>query len=146
MADSNCTLTYPRDQRGYQSGPDLVTALGVFGRGVALAMLAGQDSFTLGRAEHCDLRVDNKYAAHVNARIERIVNSRASLRITNVSSGKNDIVYNSEIAESGFEMGQGNGSRLATRDTTRSTRRCASRDPRSWRLLGYGNTMQSMTS
>jgi len=85
----------------------LVTAMGVFGRGLSLAMLVGQDSFTLGRAEHCDLRVNNKYAAHVTARLDRIVNSRASLRVTNVSSGKNDIVYNGEIAESGFEMGAG---------------------------------------
>jgi len=107
VAASKTTVTYPSDRRGYQSGADLVTALGVFGKGIARPMLAGQDSFTLGRGDGCDLQVDDKYLASVNARIDRIVNSRASLHVTNVSSGKNDIVYNGEIAESGFEMGAG---------------------------------------
>jgi hypothetical protein len=39
-----------------QCGPDMITALGVMGTGVTLAMLVGQDIFTLGQAESCDLR------------------------------------------------------------------------------------------
>jgi hypothetical protein len=107
VTDSNHTKTYPRDRRRYQSGPDMVTAIGVFGKGVTLPMLAGQDSFTFGHADRCDLRIDEQYLAPVHARIDRIANSRASIRVTNVSSGKNEIVYNGEVAELEFEMGAG---------------------------------------
>jgi hypothetical protein len=87
---------------------DPITALGVIGTGITLPMLTAQTSFTLGRADTCDLRVDRKYLAPVHACIERIlVSSRASIRITNVSSGKNDIVYNSEVALSEFGMAAG---------------------------------------
>jgi hypothetical protein len=101
------TETYPLDRRGYQSFPDLITALGVVGTGVALPMLVAQPSFTLGRSHLCDLRVDEKYLASRHAQIERLSGSaRASLRITNVSSAKNAIVYNG-VAESEFSMGAG---------------------------------------
>ena len=101
------TETYPRDRRGYQTGPDLITALGVMGTGISLAMLVAQDAFTLGRAESCDLRVDIKYLAGVHVRFERIVNSLANLRVVDVSSGKNDIVFLGEGAEREFVMGAG---------------------------------------
>ena len=102
------TVTYPRDQRGYQCGSDPIAAIGVFGKGIALPMLLAQDSFVLGRAAICgDLRVDEQYLASMHARIDRVVGSRASIRVTNVSNGKNDIVYNGDIAEQGFEMGAG---------------------------------------
>jgi hypothetical protein len=107
VAVVNRTATYPRDQRGYQCGPDLATAIGIFGTGKELVMLAGQDSFTFGRADTCNLQVEDKHVASAHACITRIVNSRASLRVSNVSSGKNDIVYNGEIAEREFEMGAG---------------------------------------
>jgi hypothetical protein len=107
VTDSNHTKTYPRDRRRYQSGPDMVTAIGVFGKSVTLPMLAGQDSFTFGHADRCDLRTDEPYLAPVHARIDRIANSRARIRVTNVSSGKNDIVYNGEVAELEFEIGAG---------------------------------------
>jgi hypothetical protein len=107
VAASNRTVTYPRDQRGYQCGPDLATAIGIFGTGKELVMLAGQDSFMFGRADTCNLQVEDKHVASVHVCITRIVNSRASLRVSNVSSGKNDIVYNGEIAEREFEMGAG---------------------------------------
>lgn len=102
------TTTYPRERRRYQTGTDTITALGVMGTGIALPMLAAQTSFTLGRADICDLRVDRKYLAPQHARIERIlVSSQASIRVTNVSSGKNDIVHNGEVASSEFDMAAG---------------------------------------
>lgn len=101
------TESYPRDQRGYQTAPDPVTALGIFGKGTTLPMLAAQESFTFGCADACDLQVDEKYLASIHARLDRIVGSRGGIRVTNVSSGKNDIVHNGEIAESEFEMGAG---------------------------------------
>lgn len=107
VAPPDTTETYPRDQRGYQSLPDLITALGIMGTGIALPMLAGQESFTLGRADACHLRADEQYLAPVHARLERIVGGRGSLRVTNVSSGKNHIVYNGELAESQFMMRAG---------------------------------------
>jgi hypothetical protein len=108
VARSNRTETYPRDQRGYQAGPDLITALGVYGTGVELAMLASEPSFTLGREEMCELRYDHKHLAGMHARIDRILSSsRASLRVTDISSGKNDIVPNGEVAEREFVMGAG---------------------------------------
>lgn len=105
MADR--TESYPRDRRGYQTGPDLITALGVMGTGIALAMLVGQDIFTLGRAESCDLRIEMRYLAGVHARLERVLNSLANLRVVDVSSGKNDIVFLGEVAEREFVMGAG---------------------------------------
>lgn len=106
------TETYPRDRRGYQTGPDLITALGVMGTGVALALLVGQDIFTLGRSESCDLRivdprVDVRYLAGVHARLERIQNALANLRVVDISSGKNDIVFRGEASEREFVMGAG---------------------------------------
>ena len=101
------TLTYPVDLRGYQSGPDLITALGVVGTGITLPMLAAQTSFTLGRADRCDLQVSQKYLASMHARLDRVlVSSRANIRVSNVSSRKNDVVYN-EVAEREFLMGAG---------------------------------------
>lgn len=101
------TVTYPVDLRGYQSGPDLITALGVVGTGITLPMLAAQTSFTLGRADRCDLQVSQKYLASVHARLDRVlVSSRANIRVSNVSSRKNDVVYN-EVAEGEFLMGAG---------------------------------------
>jgi hypothetical protein len=98
---------YPLDRRGYQSFPDLITALGVVGTGIALPLLVAQSSFTLGRSGLCDLRVDAKYLASRHAQLDRLLlSSRAGLRITNVSSGKNDIVYNG-VAESEFSIGAG---------------------------------------
>jgi hypothetical protein len=41
------TETYPRDQRHYQPGADLITALGILGTDIVLPMLAAQDWFTL---------------------------------------------------------------------------------------------------
>jgi hypothetical protein len=101
------TETYPRDRRGYQSGPDLITALGIGGKGIAIPMLAAQDSFVFGRAATCDLRADEKYLAGMQARIDRVLNSSAGIRVVNVSNGKNDIVYNGEVAVSEFVMGAG---------------------------------------
>jgi hypothetical protein len=92
------------ERRGYQAGPDLITALGIVGTGVYLPMLAAQTSFTLGRAETCCLRVDQQYLAPMHARIERIVGSPGGIHVMNVSSGKNDIVFNGEIAKSRFMM------------------------------------------
>jgi len=101
------TDTYPRERRRYQSGVDPITALGVLGTDIVLPMLAAQFEFTLGRAATCDLRVDQKYLASIHARIERIlVSSHATIHITNVSSGKNDIVYN-EVASKDFAIGAG---------------------------------------
>jgi hypothetical protein len=114
VAPPTVTTTYPRDQRGYQSVPDLITALGIVGTGIALPMLAGQKSFTLGRADACHLRADAKYLAPVHARIERLARGHASLRITNASSGKNDIVYNGELAESQFTTRPGEWFQIGT--------------------------------
>lgn len=61
----------------------------------------------LGRAESCDLRVDRKYLATVHAHIERIAGSHSTIRVANVSSGKNDIVHNGEVAVLDFVMGAG---------------------------------------
>jgi len=70
-------------------------------------MLAAQWKFTLGRGALCELRVDTKHLAGIHARIERIpVSSYATIRVTNVSSGKNDIVYN-EVASKEFAIGPG---------------------------------------
>lgn len=107
VAARKTTETYPRELRRYQSGSDPIAALGVVGTGIALPMLAVQDSFTLGRAATCDLSVDQRYLASVHARIERIVSSSASVRVTNVSNGKNDIVHNGAIAALSFTMGAG---------------------------------------
>ena len=82
------TNTYPPERRRYQSGVDLITALGVLGTDIVLPMLSAQFEFTLGRAATCDLRVDRKYLASIHARIERIpISSHATLRVTDVSSG-----------------------------------------------------------
>jgi hypothetical protein len=103
----DCTNTYPPERRRYQSGVDLITALGVLGTDIVLPMLSAQFEFTLGRAATCDLRVDRKYLASIHARIERIpISSHATLRVTDVSSGKNDIVYN-EIAAKEFTLAAG---------------------------------------
>ncbi len=107
MALDRTTETYPWDHRRYQSGVDPITALGILGTDIVLPMLAAQFEFTLGRAPTCDLRVDRKYLASIHARIERIpVSSHATIRVTNVSSGKNDIVYN-EVASKEFAIGAG---------------------------------------
>jgi len=101
------TPTYPPERRRYQSGVDPITAIGVFGTDIVLPMLAAQFEFTLGRAATCDLRVDRKYLASIHARIERILaSSHATIRVTDVSSGKNDIVYN-EVASKDFAIGAG---------------------------------------
>jgi len=101
------TDSYPRERRRYQSGVDPITALGILGTDVILPMLAAQFEFTLGRGAKCNLRVDRKYLAAIHARIERIpVSSHATIRVTDVSSGKNDIVYN-EVASKEFAIGAG---------------------------------------
>jgi hypothetical protein len=101
------TDSYPRDRRRYQSVVDPITALGVLGTDIILPMLAAQSEFTLGRGAACDLRVDRKYLAAIHARIGRIpVSSHATIRVTDVSSGKNDIVYN-EVASKEFAIGAG---------------------------------------
>ena len=109
MLDSGRTPTYPRDRRGYQTGPDLITALGVFGKGKELPMLSTRDSFSFGRLQSCDLCVeDETHVSALHAQIDRLQESaRASLKVTDVSSGKNDIVFLSEIAEKEFTMGAG---------------------------------------
>jgi hypothetical protein len=105
---SKTTVTYPRDERGYQLWADLITAIRVYGAGIELALLAALSSFTFGRDELCDLRVDSKFVARMQARIDRIPTSlRQSLRVTDISSGKNDIVPNGEVAEREFVMGAG---------------------------------------
>ena len=112
MDPDRTTETYPRDRRRYQSGVDPITALGILGTDLVLPMLAAQLEFTLGRAATCDLRVDSKhlasrYLASFHARIERIpVSSQATIRVIDVSSGKNDIVYN-EVASKEFAIGAG---------------------------------------
>ena len=71
-------------------------------------MLATKDSFTFGRAESCDLHVaGEKHLASVHMQLERLLDSpRASLKATDVSSGKNDIVFG-EVAVKEFVMGAG---------------------------------------
>ena len=101
------TNTYPRERRHYQSGVDEITALGVLGTDIVLPMLSAQLEFTLGRAATCDLRVDRKYLASIHARVERIlVSSHGAVRVTDVSGGKNDIVYN-EVATKEFAIAAG---------------------------------------
>src|SRR5512140_444454 len=105
--DPGRTETYPRERRRYQSGVDPITALGILGTDIVLPMLAAQSRFTLGRGVTCELRVDQKHLAGIHARIERIpVSSYATIRVTNVSNGKNDIVYN-EVASKEFAIGAG---------------------------------------
>ncbi len=70
-------------------------------------MLATEPSFTFGRADTCELRVDHKHVARFQARIDRIASARASLRVVDISNSKNDIVPNGEVAESEFVMGAG---------------------------------------
>lgn len=103
--EPNSTETYPRDRRGYQPRSDLVTALGIFGTGIELRMLPAQDEFTLGSSAACDLCADMRYLALAHARIERI--AHCNLRVTNISSGKNDIVRLGEVAEPEFTMSAG---------------------------------------
>lgn len=65
VTPASTTTTYPPDLRGYQSAPDVITALGIMGTGITLSMLAGQESFTLGRADACHLRANAKYLAPI---------------------------------------------------------------------------------
>jgi len=74
------------------------------GTGIALPMLAAQICFRLGRAKTCNLRVIQKHLASMHARIERMTNPLGSIRVVNISSGKNDIVLHGEIAEADFLM------------------------------------------
>jgi hypothetical protein len=84
-------------------------AIGVWGKGRELAMLATQNSFTFGRAATCDLSLpDEKHLATVHIQFDRILNSaHASLRGADVSSGKNDVVVMGEVAEKEWVMGAG---------------------------------------
>jgi hypothetical protein len=87
------TETYPQSERIYHHGPDMITAIRVYGTDIELALVNGQDIFTLGRSpDICDLCVNCQYLAPVHVRLERVPNS-SEIRVTNVSSGKNHIVY-----------------------------------------------------
>jgi hypothetical protein len=114
VAPSNGTETFPSSERGYFGGTHQVTALGIHGTGIELAMLAGRAAFTLGRAESCDLRAERRYLAPTHARIERLSNSNY-LRITNISSGKNEIAFKN-AAQKEFHIGPGDTFQIA--DTT----------------------------
>lgn len=73
-------------------------------------MLATEVAFTFGRASTCDLQVpdDRKHIAAVHIQFDRLINSlRASLKGTDVSSRKNDVVIMGEVAEREWEMGAG---------------------------------------
>ena len=103
----------PRDQRGYQCGPDFITALAVYGTGAEMPMLATESLYSFGREEHCDLRpvgpMANKLVARVQARIDRVrtnSSSNKSLHVTDISAGRNDMVIDG-IASKEFDMGAG---------------------------------------
>jgi hypothetical protein len=72
-------------------------------------MLSTKDSFSFGRLQSCDLCVDDEtYVSSLHMQIDRLEESaRASLKVTDVSPGKNDIVFLGEIAEKEFTMGAG---------------------------------------
>src|SRR5689334_892055 len=102
------TETY-LNQRTYY-GTDPITAMRIHGTEIELPLLTGQAVFTLGRSAPCDLRVDLRYLAAVHARIERIANCEW-LRITDVSSGKNPIIFKSH-REREFYMRPGDSFRI----------------------------------
>ncbi|HEX4417535.1 MAG TPA: hypothetical protein VH165_06530 [Kofleriaceae bacterium] len=93
------TETYSQRRRLYHNGPDRVTALRIYGVDIELALVLGRPVYLIGRdPERCDLRVPCKHIAAVNARIERILESD-SLRVTDVSDGKNQIVFRRVAAQ-----------------------------------------------
>lgn len=79
---------------GTYYGTDPVTALRIYGTEIEFPLLTGQAVFTLGRSAHCDLRADLRYLAAVHVRIERVAN-HDWLRVTDVSSGKNPVIFKS---------------------------------------------------
>lgn len=87
-APSTSTCSNP----GTYYGADPITALRIYGTEIEFPLLTGQAAFTLGRSAHCDLRADLRYLAAVHARIERVAN-REWLRVMDVSSGKNPIIF-----------------------------------------------------
>jgi hypothetical protein len=114
VAPFDRTEPFPYGERGYFAGTDQITALGIHGTEIELAMLAGQAAFTLGRAQTCDLRADRRFLAPTHARIERLSNS-SYLRVTNVSTGKNEIVFK-RSAQKEFHVGPGDAFQIG--DTT----------------------------
>lgn len=95
---------------GTYYGTDPITALRIHGTDIELPLLTGQAMFTLGRSAHCDLRVDLRYLAAVHVQIERVAN-RDWLRVTDVSSGKNAIIFKSR-REQEFYMRPGDSFRI----------------------------------
>jgi len=72
-------------------------------------MMLSKPAFTFGREELCDLHVDNEFAARLQARLERErTYARQSLRVTDISSGRNDLVFE-KVACKEFCMGAGDG-------------------------------------
>jgi hypothetical protein len=106
-ATNETTETFPLERRRYQMGQDLITALGIVGTGICFPMLEAQQSFTLGCAEMCSLRANQKYLAPMHVRLERVYNSEGGIRVSNISSGKNDLVFKGEIAKPSFVMDAG---------------------------------------
>jgi hypothetical protein len=60
-----------------------------------------------GRAPTCNLQVDLKHVALHHARLDRIKDADGGIRVENISDGKNDIVFNGEIAKKTFTMQAG---------------------------------------
>lgn len=95
---------------GTYYGTDPITAMRIHGTETEFSLLTGRAAFTLGRSAHSDLHVDLQYLAAVHARIERIAN-REWLRVTDVSSGKNPIIFKSR-REREFYMRPGDSFRI----------------------------------
>jgi hypothetical protein len=95
---------------GTYYGIDPITALRIYGTEIEFPLLAGQAVFTLGRSAHCDLRADLRYLAAVHVRIERVAH-QDWLRVTDVSSGKNPIIFKSRRQQE-FYMRPGDSFRI----------------------------------
>lgn len=99
------TTPFPQHERWYQTGPDPVVALRVYGTAITLP-LTFTTPIVMGKGKLCDLHIDRKYLAVQQARLTWANEHHSQLVITNLSK-TNDIVGSSELAEREFTIGAG---------------------------------------
>lgn len=102
------TEPYPPDLRqGYFGGTDQTTALGIYGAGLELALLAGQVEFQLGREG--DLKADYKYHSAIHARFERHGNW---LWVENVAADRKNPIFFRHHEQDNFNIQPGDTFRI----------------------------------
>ena len=101
----SATTHFPTCERWYQTAPDPVVALRVYGAAITLP-LTFTTPIVMGKGKLCDLHIQKKYLAVQQARLTWANEHHGRVIVTNLSK-TNDIVCSSELAERELTLGAG---------------------------------------